>query len=176
MFIEHDSFNYSYHSLFGYYDNGSKSYEHTLLKGQLLSTKLYNTNGKMIHELKLSDGHIISGENFTPDGLIHTTLTPDSTYQSFNAKEYNTKGNMLFSGKYLNGQREGHGVAYTPNGIPTLEGNWKGPTLHGKGIKFYPSGAIEYQGNFVAGRKEGFGVCNFEDSTKKFSFFFFEGK
>ena len=100
MFIEHDSYTYSYHSLFGYYDNGQKSYEHTLLNGALLSTKFYHTNGQLIHELKLSDGRILSGKNFNLDGLITTTLTPDSNYQSFNSKEYSPKGNLLFSGKY----------------------------------------------------------------------------
>jgi antitoxin component YwqK of YwqJK toxin-antitoxin module len=51
--------------LFGYYPNKAKLYEHTLIGGTLVETKIFHKNGKTLHRLTASGGLVTQSENFT---------------------------------------------------------------------------------------------------------------
>jgi antitoxin component YwqK of YwqJK toxin-antitoxin module len=50
--------------LFGFYPNKAKLYEHTLVGGRLVETKIFHKNGKTLHRLTASAGYIKTSENF----------------------------------------------------------------------------------------------------------------
>ena len=70
------SLNYEY--IKGYYPNSSQTkllYQHTLLEGQLVSSKIYHQNGNTLHELSISDNKVCSAQSFWENGTLMSKLT-----------------------------------------------------------------------------------------------------
>lgn len=63
---------------------------------------------------------------------------------------------VIYSGKFAFGQREGQGQSFT--GTQIYSGNWKKNLQHGIGKVQYQNGDF-YKGNFKSGQKQGFGIC-----------------
>jgi hypothetical protein len=63
----------------GYYDNNpynSRLFTHTLKDGKLLSTKIFHTNGNLLHSLTLDSNQIKSSKNFNMLGKVNLDLKP----------------------------------------------------------------------------------------------------
>jgi hypothetical protein len=63
----------------GYYDNNpynSILFTHTLRDGKLLSTKIFHSNGNLLHSLTLDSNHIQSSKNYNMLGKVTLDLKP----------------------------------------------------------------------------------------------------
>jgi hypothetical protein len=63
----------------GYYDNNpynSILFTNTLRDGKLLSTKIFHSNGNLLHSLTLDSNHIQSSKNYNMLGKVNLDLKP----------------------------------------------------------------------------------------------------
>lgn len=69
-----------------------------------------------------------------------------------------------FQGKFINDQKEGHGVLYTEHGKILYEGKWQSDKLHGNGCLYYPgTDNFYYVGNFRENYFDGFGTSYYKN-------------
>ena len=68
-----------------------------------------------------------------------------------NCKEYNSKGMLVFEGIYLDGRKNGKGKEYE-NGQLIYEGNYLNDLYNGEGIKYYNNGKILFEGEYAKGK------------------------
>jgi len=102
------------------------------------------------------------------------------------AKVFGENGQLLFEGELVEGQLQGDGKRYSPEGVLIEEGTFEKGQLvqgsqydengvlvytgsfangmyEGEGTLYYPSGAVRYQGSFKAGKFDGQGRLYTED-------------
>ena len=76
----------------------------------------------------------------------------------------------LFSGKFVNGLKNGKGKAYYHNGNRRFFGTFKNNMYHGKGICYNEDGNVVYDGNFNRNRRHGEGwLYHYDDKQKEIS-------
>ena len=68
-------------------------------------------------------------------------------------KEYNTKGELIFKGQYINGLRNGEGEEYYDSKNVIFKGNYLNGLRHGKGEEYYLNKNILFQGEYLNGRR-----------------------
>ena len=101
----------------------------------------YNKNIQNILHIELIDYKIISGKYsiFDKDGK---------------GKEYNlTNNKLVFEGEYLNGKRNGKGIAYYDNGNISFEGEYLNGKRNGNGKEYDYDGRREFEGEYLNGKK-----------------------
>ena len=54
----------------GHYSTGNLLFEHSILHGQLLSTKIFHFNGQIMHEISLSPTSILSFKDYSQTGNL----------------------------------------------------------------------------------------------------------
>jgi hypothetical protein len=75
-------------------------------------------------------------------------------------------GGDVYSGDWVRGKRNGHGVQKYATGAE-YEGEWKKDQRHGYGSMLYPSGN-KFTGNFVADDKSGHGVMEWFSERERY--------
>ena len=74
--------------------------------------------------------------------------------KKLNISLYNYK---LFTGKYIEYDRNGKGKEYYFNGKLYFEGEYLNGKKNGKGKEYYDNGKLEYEGEYLNGKRNGIG-------------------
>ncbi|GFD91032.1 hypothetical protein KUL152_32580 [Tenacibaculum sp. KUL152] len=85
---------------------------------------------------------------FYDNGNIEYVGTVHPVTQQFHGKGvlFAEEGHLLYVGEFAEGDFEGEGTAYFPNGIKFSEGTWVDNKLHGKGKVYDEQGKLGYEG------------------------------
>ena len=119
-----------------YYENKQIKFEGEYLNGKIWNGIGYYDDGKKAFEIKEGKGNII---------------------------EYDTKGILIFKGKYLNGERNGKGIEYHKNRQIKFEGEYLNGKRNGKGKEYSLTqatcykGILAFEGEYLNGKREGKG-------------------
>ena len=71
-------------------------------------------------------------------------------------KNYNYNGNLIFEGKYLNGERNGKGKEYNYDGKLKFEGEYlNGERWNGKGKEYNNDGKLIFEGEYIKEKRNG---------------------
>ncbi len=73
------------------------------------------------------------------------------------AAQYDTEGNLVYIGEFLNAKYNGHGSLYQ-NGVLIYEGDFSENLFSGEGAQYDETGALIYQGGFSQGERSGTGM------------------
>lgn len=73
------------------------------------------------------------------------------------ADQYDTEGNLVYSGQFLDASYEGRGSLYE-NGVLRYEGDFVKNCFSGQGTEYDEAGAMLYQGGFENGVRSGTGM------------------
>lgn len=73
------------------------------------------------------------------------------------ATQYDTQGQLVYTGQFLNAAYDGPGALYV-NGVLRYEGNFAENLYSGEGRLYDETGALIYQGEFVQGLRSGRGM------------------
>jgi antitoxin component YwqK of YwqJK toxin-antitoxin module len=91
--------------------------------GKLTSTKIYNRSGEAFHEMELQDGLVTSSRNYYHNSKrVHIQYNIDPITKILDGQEYSETGNLIYSGNFESGRRNGFGVQYNLEGINIYEG------------------------------------------------------
>ena len=131
--------------------------------------KIYDNNNNLIYE-EAVDGEVKQEKN--------NKLTFKGKYKNKEkygkCVEYNSEGELLFEGIYLNGRKNGKGKEYE-NGQLIYEGNYLNDTYNGEGVKYNNNGKINFEGEYING-KMGKGKLYNDDNELIFQSEFLDGK
>ena len=58
---------------------------------------------------------------------------------------------LIFEGEYLNGEKNGKGKEYCPDGELFFEGEYSNGKRHGKGKEYFGAGKLKFEGEYVNG-------------------------
>ena len=73
-------------------------------------------------------------------------------------KEYDSDDNdLIYSGEYLNGKKNGKGKEYDYNGQLRFEGEYLNGKKNGKGKEYDYNGQLRFEGEYLNGKKNGKG-------------------
>ena len=155
----------------GFYDNNpynSRLFEHTLKDGKLMTTKVFHTNGNVLHEINLHDGLVKSSKNLNMLGKVNLELKPLPKSNIFSGIEYNNDLNVVFKGEFVNGKRNGPGKEYNDLYVNITDGFYRDGKLQTHGVKYYDNGNKMYEGEFLNNLKSGYGISYYKNGKKKF--------
>ena len=178
----------------GNYLNGKKNgygreyneENHLIFIGEYLNNKMWkgkryiydDDNDHIIFQFNYLNGEI-NGEGEEYDKFNGKIIFSGKYIngQRKEGKEYNYKGNLIYEGEYLKGKRNGNGKLYNDNKLK-YEGEFKNGKKHGNGIEYEQNKSSKYIGEFSYGKKNGKGkeyFCNYHDDRNK-SDLMFEGE
>ena len=102
------------------------------MNGKFWNGKVYDSNNNIIDEWKEGKGFV---------------------------KEYDKKGNILFEGEYINGERNGKGKEYNDyNYKLRFEGEYINGLKNGKGKEYDRyNGKLKFEGEYLNGERNGKG-------------------
>ena len=72
-------------------------------------------------------------------------------------KECGSDGLVIYSGCKINGQKDGYGKEFYPQGKMKYEGSYKNDKFNGEGKFWTEEGILKYKGTFVDNQKTGYG-------------------
>ena len=132
-----------------YYKNGNLKYEGEYFFGRKWDIKLYDNNGKLIHELKDGKGFIKENGDFNINEFGYLSGLRNGKGKIYSNKDNNSK--LIFEGEYLNDKTMGMGKRYNLDGELIFEGEY----LYNSQIKgkHYVNGKLEYEGDYLYERK-----------------------
>ena len=139
-----------------YYGNGVLRFEGDYSNGKRHGKgKEYDYDGKLLFE-----GEYINNKRISPtsdnqkDNLAKLSKKGDKNIEYLEngkIKEYNSSGDVIFEGEYLNGKRNGKGKEYSSGEL-----EFEGEYLNGerwKGKEYYNNGYIKFEGEYLNGKK-----------------------
>ena len=108
-----------------FYSNGQLRFEGEYLNGKFWNIKEYDSNNKIINEIKNGKGLI---NQYNSDGKLLHQFYIINGIKNGEVKKYYSNGSLSFEGEYLNGEKNGKGREYYKNGkikseIEYLNGN-----------------------------------------------------
>lgn len=89
---------------------------------------------------------------------------------------YDPEGNLLYQGEFAKNQFEGTGRLYSEAGAVIYDGEFSKGLYEGTGVLFYESGVSSYAGQFAKGLYEGTGVLFYKNGVTSYQGEFLQGK
>ena len=86
-------------------------------------------------------------------------------------KELNDKGNLIFEGEYINGEKNGKIFDYYDNGQLKIKADYKNNQKNGNVIEYFDNGKLRLEGEYLNGKKHGKILEYFENGK-----LYFEGE
>lgn len=86
------------------------------------------------------------------------------TFQRHGEGTYFWKSGGTYTGKWVEGKREGYGIEKFPNGAK-YTGEFKNSLFNGSGVYIYPDGG-KYEGQWKNGKKEGKGISTLANGNR----------
>ena len=138
-----------------FYKSNNTSTNKIQFKGEFLNGKLWN------------------GKGYDSKGNLEFEIKDGKGY----IKEHDYKGNIIFEGEYLNGERNGKGKEYE-NGKLKFEGEYLNGKRNGKGKEYDYDGKLKFEGKYVLGKLNGKGkeYSGYKNCNRIFEGFFFNGQ
>ena len=107
-------------------------------------------------EKKQNNGKYEDGKFIWEDGKYYLGQFKNNLPNGKGIK-YNSNGNIMYEGDFINGKYEGNGKCIFENGQYYI-GQWKNGLKNGKGTLYYKNGDVLYEGDFVNDAAEGNGI------------------
>lgn len=156
-------------------------------RGKIISHKYYSYKGKLENELIFKSEELAQSVSYNEKGEIINDQKKRG--DRFQVSFFQTNGNKLSEGVYIDGKRDGEWKYYAVNGYLSSTENYKDGVLEGKYTSYHPSGKVkseytykedkldglykyyyingtlERQGYYVDGQEQGYWYYYQEDGT-----------
>ena len=138
-----------------YYFNGNLKFEGEYLNGERNGKgKVYFINGNIYFIGEYLKEKKWNGKGYNKYGGYAFKINNGNGY----TLEYDTYDNLIFEGKYSNGEKNGKGYEYIYDedqeaNIVIFEGEYKDGIKNGKGKKYYNNGNLKFEGKYLNGKK-----------------------
>jgi antitoxin component YwqK of YwqJK toxin-antitoxin module len=123
-------------SVTNYYRNGSKSNEHIFENGILTSLTNYLETGNVVQENLFQFGKCYYYASYSYNGKTVSRMNSIDQKGCFKREEYNDDGILTFKGECLDPKQKNPGAQFKENGICISQRSFENNEWNGKGTKY----------------------------------------
>lgn len=138
------------------HDQTDKSHHHSVHSSLVTPLSIYADSSKYpLTDMYYLQDWMAEYPSSLPFDAVTIQYTKTTSARSEGILYY--QEHIVYRGEFKEGQFDGEGVVYYPNGNKSFEGNFKDGLPHGYCVSFFKNECIEYKGEWKNGVKDGDG-------------------